>query len=527
MDDVMRLISKIAWAVLALSGCTAGAHESSPEEGTTLRLHLRDAKSGSPISGRVGFFRGGENLDFKQWKGFTGWSTQRQAWLDGGGEVSWTVSADSEIIAPPGQVRLVVNHGTEYSPFVEQIELTEGDPQDIEVRMQRWIDLSRMGWHSADFHLHIARFSPRHDSALRDLMRSEGLDAAALVDWAGRTTGEKRSPHWGGWMWRREELEDAVTSPLLFMAQHWAMADSACELGLFGHRSPVKGRSRYSRASLVRKAVNEGGLAIGAMGHVFVEGAILGKVSAMEILSTGRFRGLDEWYQLLDVGCRLAAVAGTDSQSSAKPQSIVDYHGPPGANRFYVHLGRQQLDTHQLLEGISKGRTFVTTGPALLLTVNGMIPGEEVDLEGPDVVEVTVILSGPLPPTGTLRIIQNGAAIWEAELDPPGRIVAEEMRFDLEQSSWIAARFDGEGRVPGGERPMAHTSPVYVRVADQPIYDEAAARELLRSIPTREAIMDSGFTNEAERAIAVEWAEAARSRLSAGEILGHHGASER
>jgi hypothetical protein len=294
------------------------------------------------------------------------------------------------------------------------------------------------------------------------------------------------------------------------------MSDRSCELGFFGHSGPVSGRSKFSRAAMVDRVIGDGGLAIGAMGNVFVEGALLDKVSAIEILSTGRFRGLDEWYRLLDVGCRIAAVAGTDVQSSAKPQTIVDYHGPPGANRFYVHLGHGPPDVRQVLNGVAKGRTFVTSGPVLLLTVNGIRPGGDVRLSEPDRVQVAVIVSSALPPAGHLEVLRNGTVVWEEELDPRGRTAARELEVDVERSSWIAVRFTGDGRVPGADVPMAHTSPVYVDVAGEPIFDADVATSLLAELPTPEAIKGSGFSTPSERAVALEWVEAARAKLERG-----------
>lgn len=512
--NVKRTTLLHALAFVCAVSCATEARDTESRR-STLRIHLRDAKTGLPVTGRVGLYRDGNSVEIEGRSGFTGWSTRRQPWLDGGGEISWTLLADSELATAPGSLRLVANRGLEYVPEELQIELEPGQARDVEVRLERWIDLRRMGWHSADFHLHIARFSTHHDTALRRLMESEGLDAAALVDWSGRAAGDERSPHWGGWEWRREELAapTSPSTPILFLAQHWAMADRACELGFFGHNTPVEGRSKFSRASMVKSVVGEGGLAIGAMGNVFIEGALLGKVLAVEILSTGRFRGLDEWYRLLNVGCRIAAVAGTDAQSSAKPQTIVDYHGPPGANRFYVHLGHERGDERRFLDGISKGRTFVTTGPVVLLTVNGMRPGEEVRLSGADQVAVTLMVSSALPPAGRLAIIRNGVVVWSEELDPRTGTVAREIEIDIDQSSWVVARFIGVDRVPGAEMPMAHTSPVYVTIADRPIFDEIAAQTLLEELPSRETTIGSGFSTKAERSLALEWVEAARAKL--------------
>src|SRR5262249_17352422 len=72
------------------------------------------------------------------------------------------------------------------------------------------------------------------------------------------------------------------------------------------------------------------------------------------------------YYALLNCGLRIAPTAG--SASGAHPV-------PLGYSRVYVHLP-DGFNYEAWLAGLKAGRSFVSTGPMILVTVNGRDPGE-------------------------------------------------------------------------------------------------------------------------------------------------------
>jgi hypothetical protein len=74
------------------------------------------------------------------------------------------------------------------------------------------------------------------------------------------------------------------------------------------------------------------------------------------------------------------------------------------------------------------------------------------------------------------------------------------------------ATFQSPNPIPGSDVAKAHTSPVYVTVADKPVFVPSSAKRVLDSIPKEEQIMASDATNQ-EKTVAVEWAERARKIL--------------
>ena len=93
---------------------------------------------------------------------------------------------------------------------------------------------------------------------------------------------------------------------------------------------------------------------------------VTGKIDAIETQALAP--GLDdpavlEWYRFLDLGYRLPIVAGTDKMSAEVPV---------GAVRTYAHLATDDpLTFDAWAAAVRAGRTFVTSGPILELTVEG------------------------------------------------------------------------------------------------------------------------------------------------------------
>ncbi|MBN2498189.1 MAG: CehA/McbA family metallohydrolase [Deltaproteobacteria bacterium] len=493
--------------------CTAGLRAGEARIG----LRISDAGSGAPLGARLGFADQDAWNGFRPLSGFTGWAIRKRC--GDGHAVFWYVGPESSFAIPAGPRRLQVLAGPERVPAELSIDPQPREVLALDVRLARWCRLEESGWVSADAHLHIARFHSGDDRVLFDLMDAEDLDVAMLADWAGRSKGRLR-PGWGEWAWTAELLgaRAARDGRLILPVQDWAPPGKACTLKLMGHRTPVRGLSRCSQAAIVEKVIAEGGLASGSLGRIHIAGALLGRVRASEILAIDGFRNLGDFYDLLGVGCRIAAIAGTDVQSSIASQTIVEYNAPPGSERFYVHLDDEPGDARSLIAAIAAGRTFVTTGPSLELEIDGVGPGGELRLERPKKVEVRLRLAWAAAPGGELRLCRNGEPVFARRL-AAGHAgadgYAQRWRFelDLDRSSWLAARLDGERVLPGMERPVAHTSPVYVLVGGLPIFEPGCARRLLERIAGPAEIEQSGFASPGERAAAIRWARRARALL--------------
>ena len=81
----------------------------------------------------------------------------------------------------------------------------------------------------------------------------------------------------------------------------------------------------------------------------------------------------DFYYRLLNAGFHLPATGGTDNFSD------VWLDPPPGSDRTFAHL-TGPLTMANWMDAIKRGHTFFSTGPMLMLTVDGKEPGDEIAL---------------------------------------------------------------------------------------------------------------------------------------------------
>jgi hypothetical protein len=192
----------------------------------------------------------------------------------------------------------------------------------------------------------------------------------------------------------------------------------------------------------------------GVIGGEALVAAILGKIDAIEVTAEARKVALLPWvYRLWNSGfpIPLAGGSGKDSNKIAL-----------GAMRTYTRVPGD-FSPANWIAGVRSGLTFVTTGPLVKFEVNGCQPGEDTNVSGAISVKA---LAQSLSPFEKLEVIANGEVIastggafiehlgdWEAELDAA---------FTPTASSWLAARCVGKNG-------FAHTSPVIVRVANQPL----------------------------------------------------------
>ena len=161
--------------------------------------------------------------------------------------------------------------------------------------------------------------------------------------------------------------------------------------------------------------------------------------------------GFENYYALLDCGFRLRPTAGT--ASGVHPV-------PLGFGRVYVHLDGG-LDAAAWLRGLDAGRSFVTTGPMLFVTLDGHDPGhrfEQTDVAAREY-RLTGSAEGPVP-LERIEVVVNGEVAWTLRpanrpTDRESYVSPVEVSLPIDATSWVAVRcFEDrpDGRVRGEAR---------------------------------------------------------------------------
>jgi hypothetical protein len=192
--------------------------------------------------------------------------------------------------------------------------------------------------------------------------------------------------------------------------------------------------------------------------------------------------GFDLYYALLNMGFHLEPSAGS---------SFGVHPVPLGWSRVYVHV-KGKFDPESWFLALEEGHSFVTTGPMILLKVNGLEPGEEYHGRNfPLSVTISLEILAP-DPSQQAEIIVNGAVYPITLLPESGRRYAYQgkMSLSLEGSSWIAARWlEKEGDTAS----VAHTAPVYFWDRDLPIpIPQSDAQYFLKRVERLKGEVESG-----------------------------------
>jgi hypothetical protein len=503
------------------------------QTGAVLELTVIEARSGTVTPARIELLdeAGAGHVPSQALAvaGDCGWLPIHN-WIPGAARVQMRRALSSEVrnpftgssqfyLAEPAAMRLPAGRytvrafkGIEYKVAEAEIEVRDGETAALGLGLVRWVDMPAEGWYGADDHLHIPRPSRRFDERIARWMEAEDLHVANLLQ-----TGLARSIH--------ITPQRAFGSPSVYQTEGTLLAS-----GQENPRTHVLGHSiilgapqwiDYPEDYLAydrfwRQARQDG--AVSGFAHWGVGGADEGLavwipeglLDFLEVLGFG-LPYYDAWYQLLDLGIRLTPTAGTDYPCSPSL---------PGRERFYTQVDGE-LTYDAWLDAVRRGRSFVTNGPVLDFSVNGVSMGDELHLQAPGTVTVAgrVRFDPQRDDVVSLELVGSGGEVLFSSGE---RTRTGEIRIELElpvsRATWLAVRASGHKlhetpvdftaglaaalmqlerasneeilkRLPadGSPRPSAaHSAPVFVAVAgspslaQQPRAAEAAAAWLAR-----------------------------------------------
>ena len=398
------------------------------------------------------------------------------------GQVSYAyIDGTAQGWLPRGEVIVDAARGYEYEPLRTKIEIAPGQ-QELELRLKRWINMNKRGWYSGDSHVHFLSTQGSHfesqaeDLNVVNLLQSQwGSLFTNVEDYTGHPsvtregnnivyTSQENRQHFMGHMilWGLKQPvmpfcsdgpgEAEIGGPMETTLSHWA--DEAHAQGGFVI-NPHFPFPNGEPASLVAT----------------------GRLDAIEMIQQQEFMH-NEWYRYLNCGYRLPLVGGTDKMSSDVPV---------GMYRTYVRIPDDEEFTYEnWCKNVAKGRTVLSGGPIIHLTVDGHEVGDTLELSSPGTVEVSAWAESVVP-MSKLEIVQEGKVVASSEVDKPTRKLSINETIKIEGNSWLAARAGGPGYYSGyryydvWERGIfSHTSPIYVSIGGPwSMFDVATAKYML------------------------------------------------
>jgi hypothetical protein len=151
------------------------------------------------------------------------------------------------------------------------------------------------------------------------------------------------------------------------------------------------------------------------------------------------------------------------------------------------------------------GRAFVTNGPLVELTVNGMLPGETLALPpGGGSLDVFARMRS-IVPLERVTLYFNGEPVDQIPLTADRRSAEFRKTLRVDHSGWYHLRAEGAAadRFPlDTSYPQAFTNPVWVEVGGRPVRHRGSAEYALRWIDKLQTMADAwpGWRSARERA---------------------------
>ena len=383
---------------------------------------------------------------------------------------------------PRGEVIAEVVRGFEYDPVRTKVTIEPGQ-RELTLRIKRWTNMSDQGWYSGDSHVHFLSSQGAHTEAL-----AEDLNVVNLLQ-----------SQWGSLFTNREDFTgepsvSRVGDSIVYVGQENRQHFMG-HMILWGLKQPVMpwcsdgpgeaelgGTMETTLSYWADEAHAQGGFVINPhFPSPNGEPAALvatGRLDGIEMIRMDEFNH-NEYYRYLNCGYRLPLVGGTDKMSSDVPV---------GLYRTYAQLQDEEFGYDSWCRAVAAGRTFLSGGPIIHMSVDGREIGDTVELSGPGTVEVEAWAESTLP-IQQLDIVQAGRIVASTQSASGTRRLSIKEKVKVDGHTWLAARcggpdYYGTAHLDNWRRGMfAHTSPIYVACGGEwRMFDEATAQYMLTMI---------------------------------------------
>lgn len=403
---------------------------------------------------------------------------------------SW---GQSQVDVPPGPVRVEVWKGLEFRPQAVTVEIAKGETRRVETTLASDASIAKAGYYSGDSHIHIARKTDADDQTILDLLEAEDVHFASILAY-----NEPAGPYQGIMQTlAAPQFRGLGTDSLRERGDYHLLSGQEYRSSTYGHlnlyfrndlvleNKKVDANNGPLYGVVARQTRDKGGFAFYCHGgyaqtdpYAEIDAdAIQGNVDGVELLQFGIYRelGLADWYRFLNIGYQFPCLGASDYPACrwlADCRTYVKTTGTPSMRAWF--------------EGAAAGRSFVTTGPLLLLDVDGKTPGDRIEKKGagPHVVTAHIRVRCEVAPVTDVHLIVNGRVVGRFKVpanQSTDRWLEFKKQIELKEPSWIAAR--AFSTAPSGSPDAdAHTNPVYVRIDGRAAYDRGSLDVLMAKL---------------------------------------------
>lgn len=458
----------------------------------TLSLSISDA-SEQPLTARVSITRK---------DGHPVASHQDATYFDPqNGHYYFYLEGSAEFTLPAGRYEAVIAKGPMTPVVRKDIQVRANRETSVEATLAPMWDAKAAGYVSADHHVHLngdGHHRATHDDALR-VMAGEDLDVLAPMSW-NRWQRRIDEPLVGQVTRKDNRIVQQGQEVRSHFHGHIGLAGVKQPYApwFFGPNNPTLGNPDLTNGDVLDYADATGAfptyvhplsedtdpfsqLDKNPIPIELVADGVLAKRMGIEIVCawTSPLGNAHVWYRLLNIGQPIAAMSGTDSW--------VDFHRTPavGTGRTYARVdGAATADN--VLAAAALGKSFVTTGPALVFIMNEEVrPGDTVG-SGSQTWQATLASTTNVD---IVEIVVNGEVVQTLDGVAAGGTRDYSGEVILPEGGWIAARAYAS-ETPSDTWPtmharaFAHSSPIWIDAigSTEPQTRSQAASDLIRAI---------------------------------------------
>jgi TolB protein len=407
---------------------------------------------------------------------------------------------------PTGKYQIEAVRGPMTTLISAETKVKKATSNSVNITIAPLWNSATEGYVSADFHVHLngdGHHRASHKDALL-LMKGEDLNYLSPMSW---NRWERKIDK--DIIGKRTEKDDHLIVQGQEVRSHFHGHVSLLNVTepfnpwFFGPNNPSLGDPNLTNADVFAYANKVGAFVtyvhpVSDDGNPFTETAI--SSIPLELLSDGILEphmGLELvcawtsslgtaelWYRLLNIGKPVAAMSGTDSW--------VDFHRTPavGTGRAYIRPINEAGVADQVVAGAIAGRSFLTTAPALLFSMdNGAQPG---DITRGGKQSYALVLTSSVA-IDKVEIIVNGLVVEAFAGIQAGETKSYSGVVTLPEGGWVAARaYSDQQRTDSWPsmhaRPFAHSSPIWIAEigSTEKTARNASIVDLLRGIDAAE-----------------------------------------
>lgn len=469
-----------------------------------MTIHLMDAVTKNPLGGIVRI----TNLETGKFIKLTNEIHRELNW--------YAVANRTTVPVPQTKLKIEVFHGIESKLHVYEKNVTGVPRVTLKLALQRIYDPRARGIVSGNTHLHLMKltYADAH-RYLTTVPQADGLDLVFLShlrrlpderNYISNQIVENSLAGGGG------ELRRLSQNGTLFANGEEHRHNFSAYGEGYGHVMlldllqlirPVSigpgimkgtGTDGIPLQQGIRTAHHDGATVIWCHNHSGFEdipNLMAGMLHALNIFDGGEDDTYEAaFYKYLNLGLHLPFSTGTD-------WFIYDF------SRVYVPL-KEELSAKKWLAQLQSGKSYITNGTFLEFTVNGHTIGDTIALANAGELKVQGRAVGRND-FQRIELVHNGKVIHPTDSQPANGHFTAQMEFTLkvERPGWLALRIpQPAGKNEFGKELFAHTSPIYIEVAGETVFQPGIARQLMTEIHANiEVINEKGvFADSDERA---------------------------